>query len=564
MSSFLLLLLVVALIYLAKQSRKVKAKDKELFQLRTTSEQQAKDAAIRENQLKSELSQLNAELNQLNFELNQLSQYRTILDAEQYAQQIRNQAQDESVQILTQARSEAARLRYAADEELRQARSQAREIREQAALKARTLQTQADGLLVDASKEAGRIIAIADQRAEEIAGEALAANRNAAELEKTIQALKNVLNGYGDQYLIPSYTLLDELAEDYAHVEAGTELKKARERTRLMVTNRTAAKCDYVEFVRSTSAVNFVTDAFNGKVDTILASVKHDNYGTLAQQIKDAYALVNHLGKPFRDARITYEYLQARLEELRWATIAHELKLKEREEQRLIKEQIREEEKARRDFEKAQREAAKQEDVIQKAIDKVQQQAAKASAEQQAVFEQQLLELENRLQVAQEKNQRALSMAQQTKSGHVYIISNVGSFGEHVYKIGMTRRLEPLDRVRELGDASVPFEFDVHAMLFSNDAPALERDLHRHFLNNQVNKVNPRKEFFRVDLTQIRSEIERLGIETKWTLTAEAREYRESLAVEQALANNTIDRAEWEKFQMENIPTEIEVEEQEI
>lgn len=256
--------------------------------------------------------------------------------------------------------------------------------------------------------------------------------------------------------------------------------------------------------------------------------------------------------------------MQARLEELRWATVAYELKLKEREEQRLIKEQIREEEKARRDFEKAQRDAAKQEDTIQKAIDKVQQQAAKASAEQRALFELQLLELEAKLQAAQEKNQRALSMAQQTKSGHVYIISNIGSFGEHVYKIGMTRRLEPLDRVRELGDASVPFEFDVHALLFSNDAPALERDLHRHFLSNQINKVNPRKEFFRVDLTQIKSEIERLGIDTKWTLSAQAREYRESLSIEHALANNTLDRAEWVKFQIENEPTEIELEEQEL
>lgn len=84
-------------------------------------------------------------------------------------------------------------------------------------------------------------------------------------------------------------------------------------------------------------------------------------------------------------------------------------------------------------------------------------------------------------------------MAQQTRTGHVYVISNIGSFGEHVFKIGMTRRLEPKDRVRELGDASVPFEFDIHAMIFSDDAPTLKRALHRHFLKQQVNKVNPRK-----------------------------------------------------------------------
>ncbi|MBC6605366.1 DUF4041 domain-containing protein [Hymenobacter sp. BT188] len=550
MTIALLLLLLGALILLLVLGLKIKSKNQDLAQARVEQEQRSATAATREAQLLQEVDQL--------------SQYRAILDADEHARQIRAAADREAATLLARAQSEATELRAAAAQELQQARSEGKAIRDEAGLKARILQTQADGKLLDATQEAARIVGSANQRAEEIAGEALAAVRNANGLEKTIQALKNVIGGYGDQYLLPSYSLLDELADEFGHAQAGAELKKARERTRLMVSSRLAAQCDYVEAVRSVSAVNFVTDAFNGKVDTILASVKHDNYGTLAQQMKDAYALVNNLGKPFKEARITPDYLQARLEELRWATVAHELKLKEREEQRLIKEQIREEEKARRDFEKAQREAAKQEDTIQKAIDKVQQQATKASAEQRAAFEEQLRELEARLHVAQEKNQRALSMAQQTKSGHVYIISNVGSFGEHVYKIGMTRRLEPLDRVRELGDASVPFEFDVHALLFSDDAPSLERALHRHFLRNQINKANPRKEFFRVELAQIRTEIERLGIETKWTLSAAAREYHESLAIEQALANNTIDRGEWEKFQLENAPTELEAEEQEL
>ena len=104
----------------------------------------------------------------------------------------------------------------------------------------------------------------------------------------------------------------------------------------------------------------------------------------------------------------------------------------------------------------------------------------------------------------------------------------------------------------------------MHALLFSDDAPALERDLHRHFLRQQVNKANPRNEFFRVDLAHIRSEIERLGIDTKWTLSAKAREYPERLAIELVQANNTLDRAEWEKFQLENALTELQAEEQEL
>jgi hypothetical protein len=571
MISILLLISLALFIVLIIQRSKSTKKQAELTQALTAAETQVQDGATRERQLREEVAQL--------------SKYRVIPDANQYAQQVRTTA-DTDVQaqlaharqeadalraaaaaeaeaLVFRTRQEAAELRATATQELAAARTEGKQMQEQAGMKARVLQTQADNLLLNASREAARIVDTANQRAEEIAGEALAAVRNAVGLEKTIQALKNTINGYGDQYLEPSYTLLDDLAADFGHTEAGEELKKARERTRLMMRARTAAKCGYVEAVRSTSAENFVADAFNGKVDTILTSVKHDNYGTLAQQVKDAYSLVNNLGKPFKDAHITPEYLAARLEELRWATVAHELKMREREEQRQIREQIREEEKARREFEKAQRDAAKQEETIQKTIDRVQQQAAKASEAQRAAFEAQLLELEAKLQVAQEKNQRALSMAQQTKSGHVYIISNIGSFGEHVYKIGMTRRLEPLDRVRELGDASVPFSFDVHALLFSDDAPALERDLHRHFLRCQINKANPRKEFFRVDLIQIRNEIERLGIETKWTLAAEAREYRESLAIEQALANNTLDQAEWEKFQLANAPTEAEMQAEE-
>ena len=122
-------------------------------------------------------------------------------------------------------------------------------------------------------------------------------------------------------------------------------------------------------------------------------------------------------------------------------------------------------------------------------------------------------------------------MAQQTKRGHVYIISNIGAFGDNVYKIGMTRRLEPKDRVTELGDASVPFSFDIHAMIYSIDAPTLEKTLHKKFINNQVNKVNPRKEFFDVTLSDIRNIIDEMGIEAHWTMTAEAKEYYESKAM---------------------------------
>jgi hypothetical protein len=192
-----------------------------------------------------------------------------------------------------------------------------------------------------------------------------------------------------------------------------------------------------------------------------------------------------------------------------------------------------------------------EEDMLRKAMEKAQQQVQQATAEQRAMYEQKLQDLTGKLKEAEERNQRAISMAQQTRRGHVYIISNVGSFGDHVYKIGLTRRLEPQDRVDELGDSSVPFEFDVHAMIFSEDAPALESQLHKHFVMMQMNKVNHRKEFFRVDLKHIREEIEQLGIAPKWTMTAAAAEYRDTQAIEKRIKDNPAMRDAWVKRQLQ-------------
>ncbi|MGK4002258.1 DUF4041 domain-containing protein [Sorangium sp. So ce1036] len=480
---------------------------------------------------------------------------------EMWAAQLRAHAEAAAAELATGARREADRLLAEARDTNAQAHAAADALKAQVSAEAQTSQAAArasiEATLAQASADAARIVDNANRRAEEIAGAALTAQREAKRLEQTAQAMKNVIEGYGDRYVMPTAGLLDELAEEFGFAEAGQRLKAARGKCRDMISSGAAATCEYVEANRRTTAIAFVLDAFNGKVDTILADVRHDNFGTLQQKIRDAFLLVNQNGRAFREARILPEFLDARLEELRWAVIAQELKLKEREEQRQIKERIREEERAQREFEKAKKEAEKEEETIRKAMEKARRDVEKANDEERAKYEQKLLELSERLRAAEEKNQRAVSMAQQTKAGHVYVISNVGSFGEHVYKIGMTRRLEPLDRVRELGDASVPFEFDVHAMISSQDAPSLERALHQRFVRNQVNKVNPRKEFFRVPLHDIRQEIERMSLEVTWTLTAEAREFRETQAIERAMANKTFDEAAWLEAQAkaEAVPT---------
>jgi hypothetical protein len=238
---------------------------------------------------------------------------------------------------------------------------------------------------------------------------------------------------------------------------------------------------------------------------------------------------------------------------LKWAVVVQELKLKARQEQREIQEQMREEEKIRRERERAIQEAEKEEEMRRQAREAVQKQMddtilelkgklERANEDQKAQLEReyqeqmtklagQLEEKEEQLRKAEEEKARAISNAQKTRAGNVYIISNIGSFGDEVVKIGMTRRDDPFDRVWELSGAAVPFDFDVHAMIYSEDAPSLERMLHDAFDDLRVNKVNFRKEFFRIPLQQIRTLVAEKNLEATFTMAAEAREYRETLAI---------------------------------
>ncbi len=400
-------------------------------------------------------------------------------------------------------------------------------------------------------QQAQDIINNARQKAQEIAGDALDARNNAKLYEQTVKAMKNIILGYGSDYLIPSRNLLDELADTYGYTQASEDYKNIRKKVRDLVKNNLAADCDYVETNRRHTAICFITDAFNGKVDTIIAQSKSDNFGTLRTELIDAFSIVNFNGTAFKNARINQSFFELRMEELRLACVLREIHQRDLEEQREIREKMREEEKARREIEKALKDAQKEEEMLQKAMDKARAQLEKANAEQRAKYEAQIAELELKYKEAEERNKRALSMAQQTKSGHVYIISNIGSFGENVYKIGMTRRLEPLDRIRELSSASVPFPFEVHAMIWSENAPALENMLHKKFALAQVNKVNFRKEFFRISLADIRAELEQQNLNVKWTIAAETSEYLESLSIERIIQDNEQARNDWLNHQLD-------------
>lgn len=193
----------------------------------------------------------------------------------------------------------------------------------------------------------------------------------------------------------------------------------------------------------------------------------------------------------------------------------------ERQEQARIKAQIREEQKLEREIQKELEQLERERASIQAALEKALQETEDKHTEE-------IERLRIRLQEAEEKSQRAISQAQMTKSGHVYVISNIGSFGHNVYKIGMTRRLEPEQRVKELSGASVPFPYDIHMMISCDDAPSLENALHKALHRQRLNKVKLHKEFFAVDIDTIKNIVEDNHGEVSYIADAEALEYYES------------------------------------
>jgi hypothetical protein len=271
--------------------------------------------------------------------------------------------------------------------------------------------------------------------------------------------------------------------------------------------------------------------AFNGECDSLIAKVKWNNAEKTKERIQKAFENINKLGTT-QQSSITREFLSLKLQELSLTYEYARKKQEEKEEQQRIREQMREEEKAQRELERAQRDAEDEERRYQKALDKAKQDLGTASAGNVDLLNEQIKQLEEKLKTAQIQKQRAISLAQLTKVGHIYVISNRGSFGEDVYKIGMTRRLDPLDRIRELGDASVPFQFDVHAIIYSENAPQLEYELHRKFGDRRLNRINNKKEFFKVTLDEIEQFVnEHTNASIEFTKLAEAREYRETLAI---------------------------------
>jgi hypothetical protein len=256
--------------------------------------------------------------------------------------------------------------------------------------------------------------------------------------------------------------------------------------------------------------------AYNAESDNCIRSMRAGNIQTAKKRLESSRRSIAKLGL-LMEMRISDAYHQLRLTEIEltsdWLMKKHEEKEKQKEERAIIREERRVEKELAEERERLDKEKAHLENAISTLLQK---------GERAPDLEERL----SLLNTAIEQNDYRLA---NIRSGYVYVISNRGAFGENIVKIGLTRRLEPNDRINELGGASVPFKFDVHALFFSEDAVTLENELHQHFRDKAVNVVNNRKEFFFAKPSDVRRVlIDKVGNLLEFNETGESLEYLQS------------------------------------
>ncbi|WP_214857968.1 DUF4041 domain-containing protein [Exiguobacterium sp. s191] len=367
------------------------------------------------------------------------------------------------------------------------------------------------------------------------------------ESNKKLKALKLELGEYEDRHLMHEHGLYEPTFEFDTSDGYKNMLTTIRSEQKEMIRKKIATDHPNQYFVDGDKkrGKEFVNDtiklslrAFNNECDVIVSNVKSTNLEKSHANIEKAFKQINSL-TDMQTISIRRQYLQSKLRELH---LKHELEVKkqeEKEEQRVIKERIREEARVLKEIENARKKVEKEEFHFRSAVTSVRAKLEEADNSEKQALLSKLAELEAKLAEVELIKDDIENREKNTRAGYVYVISNIGSFGEHVYKIGMTRRLEPLDRIRELGSASVPFTFDIHAMVFSEDAPTLENKLHHRFATKRVNQVNLRKEFFKVEIEQIAKVIKEEFDETlEITLAAQAEDYYRTLQLRESAIIN--------------------------
>lgn len=378
------------------------------------------------------------------------------------------------------------------------------------------------------------------------------AEREVAALTYRTSEMRAQILVFEETLLLESFALYEPKFKLNASHEYKTRLISVRERQKAMVKNGEAATGNMGWEVNGSKAegrklvndmLKLVIRSFNNEADYCVDNVKFDNIELGEKRIRQSFEAGNRLGRVMT-VRLSDAYLSLKLDELR---LAHEFQMKkqeEKEEAKRVREELREQQKLEQEIRAAREKIAKERKHFAAALRDLDIRLAKVvTEEERALLLTKIAEVEAGSANLDSEEKVIDYREQSAKAGYVYVISNIGAFGEGVYKIGMTRRLEPMERVDELGDASVPFWFDVHAMVFSDNAPALEAKLHERFAAGRLNKVNGRKEFFRADIAEIESIIRaNYDAVVEVTHEAAAEQYRESLRM--AMPKPEIQQAE--------------------
>lgn len=317
------------------------------------------------------------------------------------------------------------------------------------------------------------------------------------------------------------------------------ELKAIRQKQKEMVKNKTAV--EYSDWLvngskkegkkLTNSMIKLVLRCFNVECDNVILKVKFNNYDSCVNKLYGVRESINKISD-CTNVTISYDYLQLKLKELKLAFCYEQKKQEEKEEQQAIREQMKlEAEEEKRREQEIQEQMARIEKDSKHFTKQIEQLEEQIVIDPNEDLLREIEELKAKLKENEKKKEEVEHQKVMPKAGYVYVISNEGSFNKKDrYKIGMTRRLVPEERIRELSNASVPFPYDIHAMIFSEDCPKLESDIHRLLDDKRVNKVNNRKEFFDVTLEEVEEIVTNLlGKEVQFTKIAEAQQYRESL-----------------------------------
>lgn len=366
------------------------------------------------------------------------------------------------------------------------------------------------------------------------------------EKEKAIEELNNEIIELRDEVLLQSFSLYKPQYDFVNSAQYKYKLDDIREDQKNMIRQDQAVLGDTNWTVNNDArkGKKMVNDtkklllrAFNSECEYVISKVRYNNFDTCLKRIKKASETISKLGVVM-NISIHNRYYELKVQELRLALEYQQMKQREKEEQQELRARMREEARIQREIEAERKKAEKEKQHYLNALKEAQKQLAECTDEaQRNALTEKLDEMQTQVSKI-DKNLADIDYREANQRvGYVYVISNIGSFGENIYKIGMTRRLNPQERVDELGNASVPFNFDVHAMIFSKDAPALENALHHAFDDRKVNMVNKRREFFNVSLDEIEKVVkENFDGSVEFEKTALAEQYRESLKIKKELA----------------------------